>query len=251
MKKKVTILGTFISICLIVLSLAHIQSKSGTELKESKKEIFYETYNYLSKDIEVSSGSVVPSASFVNNNTPEDMLNRADAVAIVSIISVDGINNTINPAVGATYGKLVVNNVLYGDLKEKDTIEYIKSGAIMSLDDWEKSQPEDARAKREEIRKEAGIDDTYLKTTYKAFHYANDPIVEDGKTYLAYLKYNSSVEKYEIMGRENGFRELNIAKQERVSAKDYNTKEFSIKNNISNEFEALDSYIKTNIKTNK
>lgn len=246
MKKKM-IIGAFLIMCLISAGFIINYSKSNNTLKNNIEEIFYDTHNYLSDEIRSSAEQTIPSASFVNDNSPSTMLDGSDAVAIISIISVDGVNNKINPAVGASYGKLVINNVLYGDLTSGDTIEYIKSGAIMSMAEWEEAQPEDARRKREEIRKEAGIDDSYLTETYGQFHYANDPIVEEGKTYLAYLKYNKSVEKYEIIGRENGLRELNIKKQEKVSSKSYEMQNYTIKNNITKEYESLNNYVNKNV----
>lgn len=252
---------TIVPMCLIIVICAvftfggNNNSLLSSDKEENKpyidknniEEVFYETHNYLSDEIRFSAEQSIPSASFVNDNTPSNMLNKSDAVAIISIISVDGINNTINPAVGASYGKLVINNVLYGILNSGDTLEYIKSGAIMSLAEWEEAQPEDARIKRQEMRKEEGIDESYLTTTYKKFHYANDPIVEEGKTYLAYLKFNESVGKYEIIGRENGLRELNIEKQTKVSSKSYNIQEYTIKNNITEEYESLNNYVNTNV----
>lgn len=243
--------------CLVGTGFLIYYSKSNNKLENNiesnnvdgsyVEDFWYQTYNYLSEEIRSSAEQSVPSASFVNDNTPKTMLDRSDTVAIISIISVDGVNSKINPAVGATYGKLVINNVLYGDLNSGDVVEYIKSGAIMSLAEWEEVQPEDARIKREEIRKKSGVDSSYLTDTYKQFHYASDPIVEDGKTYLAYLKYNDSVDKYEIIGRENGLRELNIAKQEKVSSKSYEIQDYTIKNNTTNEYEELGNYVSMNI----
>jgi len=253
MKKKM-IIGAFLIICLISASFIINYLKSNNTLKNNNntlknniEEIFYETHNYLSDEIRSSAEETIPSASFVNDNSPNVILDSSDVVAIISIISVDGVNNKINPAVGASYGELVINNVLSGNLTAGDKIEYIKSGAIMSLAEWEEAQPEDARRKREEIRKESGIDDSYLTGTYRQFHYSNDPIVEEGKTYLAYLKYNKSVEKYEIIGRENGLRELNINKQEKVSSKSYEIQNYTIKNNITKKYESLNNYVNENV----
>lgn len=249
--KKNMVLGTILVLCLIGVGIIINYSKSSNKLKNTPDEVFYETRSYLTDEIKSKAEQTIPSASFASDNSPSAILNNSDAVAIVSVISVDGVNNKISPAVGSSYGELVINNVLVGDLNVGEKVEYIKSGAIMTLAEWEEAQPEDARRKREEIRKESGVDDSYLTDTYRQFHYANDLIVEEGKTYLAYLKFNKSVGKYEIIGRENGLRELNIDKQEKVSSKSYELENYTIKNNVTKEYESLNEYVSMNVTTIK
>lgn len=247
MKKRYILIG------IVVLMLGGLLFKLGyniiPNLKSNDTEsdyIQYDTYTYLSETVKKEATTSIPSVEFEKAYTPEYMLELSDTIALVSIISVDSADTKIDPAVGSTYGKLVVNNVLSGSLKQGDVIEYIKSGGIMTLEEWEKNQIDGAREKREEMRKEAGIDAT---KTYVNFHYENDPSIEEGKVYLCYLKYSENLDKYEILGLGNGFRELNIPKESVVSAKTYSITDYKILNNETGEYESLNNYVQKYINT--
>lgn len=246
MKKKYIVFLVLIVLVIGVISTSVNKSKNDLKNdKELTKDVrdlkTFKTSNYLSKDLREKAQDDSLSASYVyEDTTPPTLKNEADIVAIVSVISVDGTDIEFEPSVGSTYGKLVINNVFKGEKNEGDVIDYIKIGSVMSLEEWEKGQPTAAREKREAMRKASGID---ASTIFYSLHYEYDPIVEDGKTYLAYLKYNENVNKYEVIGRENGFRELNINRKDEVSSVSYKAQEYKIKNNETEKFESLDEYI--------
>ena len=79
-------------------------------------------------------------------------------------------------------------------------------------------------------------------------HYLNDPIIEEGKVYLAYLKYHEKYDSYEIIGLGNGFRELNINKAKTITNEQISLNNMTIKNNNTGEFESLTNYINNYIK---
>ena len=95
------------------------------------------------------------------------------------------------------------------------------------------------------IRKESGLDASQI---YVNVHFENDPIIEEGKVYLAYLKYQEKYDSYEILGLGNGFRELNINKAKTVTNEPILLNKFKIKNNNTGEFESLTDYINNYIK---
>ena len=218
MKKRYILIG------IVVLMLGGLLFKLGyniiPNLKSNDTEsdyIQYDTYTYLSESVKKEATTSIPSVEFEKAYTPEYMLELSDTIALVSIISVDSADTKIDPAVGSTYGKLVVNNVLSGSLKQGDVIEYIKSGGIMTLEEWEKNQI--------------------------------DGSIEEGKVYLCYLKYSENLDKYEILGLGNGFRELNIPKESVVSAKTYSITDYKILNNETGEYESLNNYVQKYINT--
>lgn len=246
MKKKYIV---FIALIVLVMGVISISvNKSKNDLKNDKeltKDIrelkTFKTSHYLSKDLREKAQDDSLHASYIyEDTTPPVLKNEADLIAIVSVISVDGTDIEFEPSVGSTYGKLVINNVFKGEKNEGDVIDYIKIGSVMSLEEWEKGQPAAAREKREAMREESGID---ASTIFYSMHYEYDPIVEDGKTYLAYLKYNENVDKFEVIGRENGLRELNINQKDEVSSVSYKAQEYNIKNNETDKFESLDEYV--------
>ncbi len=238
MKKNLIIISIVI---LLVLGLSFKLFPKETHELEEKEILTYRTSNHLSEDIRKNATDDVVSAVFTNQDiSPTSIINEVDLVSIVSVITVDGADTKYEPSVGTTYGTLILNNILYGNAKQGEVIKYIKKGGIMSLEEWEKGQPEAARQKREEMRKENGIDASKI---YYKLHFANDEIISEGKTYLAYLKYNKALEKYEIIGRENGLRELNVEKAKEVKTVEYNLQGYKIKNNITKEYEPLTDYI--------
>lgn len=173
------------------------------------------------------------------------MLERADNVVIASVISIDGADTKIDPGVGSTYGKMVINNTLYGNLSSEEVVNYLKSGGIMSLEEYEKNQNPNAVEKREEMRKDADVDASKI---YYNLHYENDPDIEVGKVYLCYLKYIDELEHYEIIGLENGFRELDIKQAKSVTSKPYLVNKYKIKNNKTGNYESLEEYVNKYIK---
>lgn len=200
----------------------------------------YQTHTYLSSDIIENSQKATSYAEFVREFTPEYMLNIADAVAVVSVISVDSADTKYNQAVGNTYGTMVINNSIYGSLTNGTVINYMKSGGTMTLEEYDKYQLPEMREKHEMLRKQSGIDATKV---YVNMHFENDPDIEEGKSYLCYLKYIDSIEKYEIIGLGNGFREINIPQSRSVSSQSINTSEYKILNNNTGKFESLSEYI--------
>lgn len=231
----------YLIISVVVLSIIGVVIFALKDTKNVNKGnvISYDTTNYLGhSNMEVK--DVVYHAYFLHEYTPEYLKESADAIVLASIISIDGADNKYDVAVGNTYGKLVVNNVLWGSkVNEKDVLEYTKSGGIMKVSDYEENQPDSAKEKIKNLWKENNInaDDKYINLKYE-----NEPDLEEGKVYLCYLKYNKDLEKYAIIGLDKGLRELNVNKTAKVSNSKMNIRTYQIKNNTTGNFESLISY---------
>lgn len=203
----------------------------------------YQTYSYLSNEMIENAQEQIFHAELNNEYTPEYMLEVSDNVVLASIISVDSADTKYS-TIGNTYGKLVVNNTIYGNIKEGEIVEYFKSGGIMTLEEYDRYQFPEAREKHKRLQQESGIDPS---TTYINTRLENDVNIEAGKVYLCYLKYSNVLKKYEIIGLGNGFREVNIKKSKSVYSVKLNLNNYEILNNNTGKYESLVNYISENI----
>lgn len=242
MKKKYLI--SLLTLAIMISGIVVVKHELSNS-KDVKTLKTYDAYSYLIPEVKNQAERVEVLAEFEHAYTPEYMLEVSDAVALVSVISIEGADTKIDSAVGSTYGKMVIRNIIYGNIMEGSVISYFKSGGIMSLEEYDKYQIPSAREKHERMRKENGVDGSKV---YRSFHFENDPEIEEGKTYLCYLKYNDKLGKYEVIGLGNGFREVNIPKTDTVDSGQLPTSNLKILNNNTGDYESLEDYIKKNIK---
>ena len=220
--------------------------KTAEKEIEDENEKYYEVSTYITDEILKNSYESDSTAILRNSYTPEFMLENSDIIALVTITTIDGASTQYNSMFGMTYGNMLINNVIYGNDLSGQVVSYIKPGGIISLEDWEKTQPKAANAKREYLREQTGTEiDT--KNTYLKILLGNDIELEAGKTYLAYLNYSDTFQKYEIIGLGNGLREVNVEQKSRVSLQNFDISTLKIKNNNTEEWEDLNTYIQTNI----
>ncbi len=168
--------------------------------------------------------------------TPKDLLELCDCVVLITVESIEGASREYSSST-MTYGKVIVNNVILGDIKLGDEIEYLKPGGYITVAEYDKY--EDGAEVTEE---QTGEETQYYNTLLNG-----DIEIEVGKTYLAYLHYDNNEDKYEIIGLGNGLREINIPKENVVTSKEYDLDELKILNNTTNEWESLKEYIENNI----
>lgn len=251
MKKIKILILIFIGISLSSFLTMYKQGKNNYEIPPTKENDYptYETYNYLPEEvynqIEVKDDYCLSTICLASKPDLSVIEKEADVIAVVSIISLDGGDMNLAFAIGATYGRLIINNVLKGKLNNGDIVEYIKAGGIFTEYEWNQAQPSTSKEKRKQAQEQAGIYEDELqksKNTYYPFHYPYDPLAEEGKVYLAYLKYNENLNKYEIIGSYLGFRELKIEKSNTVSSKPLILEEYQIKINETNEYEDFSKY---------
>lgn len=175
--------------------------------------------------------------------TPEVMYDYASDIALVTILSLDSCDMDFFEFVPSTYGKLIVQSSIKGNLTNKEEIQYVKPGGYISAEEYEKYDNEEAINKREQLRGDKSNNDTYYHVLLD-----DDIQIEEGKTYLAYFTYHKDKNVYEIIGLGNGLRETNITKDVGLSkASDISIDNVQIKNNHDGQYESLQDYIKTAI----
>ena len=206
------------------------------------------TYTYITDSMRKNAsviGNSSTTAQMENKYTSEYMLEKSNIVALVTIRTIEGANREYNMTT-MTYGKMLVNNVILGDIKSGDEIGYLKPGGFITIADYDKYDNDEAVQKRDKLREEMGINIDKTKEYYH-IQLTGDIEIEVGKTYLAYLHYDEKNKKYEMIGLGDGLREVNVEQKEVVTPKEYNLDELKILNNNTNEWESLIDYIENNI----
>lgn len=207
----------------------------------------YNLSDYITDEVKNNSQTSTHFLCLTEEFTPQKMYELATDIAIVKVISKDYMDPEAS-MLGMTFGKMLVNTVISGNLNVGQVVTYEKPGGYVDLETWEKAQPNASTEKRRYLREKAGLS-TDLSNEYINILIDSDVEIETGKTYLAYLTYDQSCNAYEIIGLENGLRELNIEQAEKsVSITNINANELKLKNNTTGEWEILNSYIKENIK---
>ena len=84
------------------------------------------------------------------------------------------------------------------------------------------------------------MDNTYINVSI-----SDDIDIEEGYTYLIYLKKNQ--EKYEIIGLDVGLRKVNVNYSSRLRTQNLDIDTLEVMNNKTGEFESLQNYINTYI----
>ena len=258
MKKKYILISFILALSLVAIILViklNTKTQNNTILEESISDIDqvileetpkYEISTYVTneiKEIATDSASVV---CFKEPFTIESLKKLCTDIAIIRVISLDYMNMDVS-MFGMTFGKALINNSIYGTLKEGDVITYMKPGGYVDMETYNNAQPEAARENRLMVRKMNGIT-TPLSEEYMNMRVNKDIDIEEGKTYLAYLTYNEKNKAYEIIGLEIGLREVQIPQEdEYVSVTNLDFEKTNILNNQTQEYENLKEYIDNNI----
>ena len=176
----------------------------------------------------------------VDISDPKVMDEISTSIVIATVKSIDGgsvINEvTQNSSRPITYGKLVIDKVIKGDLAQNDEILYTRLGGIVSYEDYFNSlNPAKQNNKYAQVKDHL----PYIKYIPNT---NND--IEVGKTYLIYLgNPDDSVSKigaYGIVGMEGGLREVKSIESEqsvRLAPIDL----IQVFNNLTHMSEDLDS----------
>ncbi len=250
MKKRLWIILALVAVVSCVAVVACTTENNNQKVVNVKSVVQdnaqnYEVKSYVTSDIKKNSQDCKADLCLVEEFSPEKIGQDADSIALVTVISLDN-SNPNGSLVGATEGRLMINNVLKGELENGQVINYTKPGGIMKMSDWEETQPEAANMKRKYLREKSGLDND-TENMYINLLISGDIEIEAGKSYLAYLKKNQN-SQYEIIGLGNGLRELNVNQVSTVTANQLNnTSDLKIKNNETGEYESLQTYINTYI----
>ena len=196
-KKKVLITLIFVSALIIasllLLATYKLNPKSnegimlGKEISNSETQTQISTF--VTSDIKKSAENIEVSAEFNKETTLNDLVDSTDNIAIIRVISLDSSNAQFDHVVGNTYGKLMVNTVIKGNLKEKQVIEYAALGGYLTIAEWEQYQPTAANEKRDFLRQQSGTVSN-KNEAYIHLQFENNVDIEEGKTYIAYLNYS-------------------------------------------------------------
>ena len=225
MKKILTFGLMSFGIAGIVLgfSLNHIQKVKDNENSNE------ESFNKQEKTNERIYLNSISSLDFNLDVTDLDYLEENSSDIIIGKVkSIDGTTNynekNKSYTFVSTYGTIQVEGIIKSNSKFSlnDTVLFARMGGEITVAEYEKSlEPRQiVRQKIDQLTEEE------KKNLYVRMYIANDIEIEAGKTYLMYLSYDESTEKYAIIGFENGLRE-------------YNNINNTFKNNATGEFESL------------
>ena len=240
MKRKTMLIFLFIALGLSAVVVYGVSSFGKTKIEPTRE---YEVTSYITQDMLDNMQDCSVDLCLEEAYTPESLGEEADDIVIASVISLDD-GDPETGLFGVTTGKLLINQTLQGDLQQGQVVEYIKNGGVMNMAEWEDTQPVNANLKRAYLRQQAGVD-IDLDNTYINIVISDDIEIEEGYTYLIYLKKNN--DKYEIIGLDMGLRKLNVNYANRLSVQNYSIDTLQVMNNKTGEFESLQNYINTYI----
>ena len=204
----------------------------------------YTASTYITKDMKILNETGQSSILLENSYTPEYMKSIASDVAIITVISLEKADMNFSSYTAATYGKLLINTVISGNVKEAEVVDYVRPGGVVSVAEYEEHDFPEAIEKRDYLRKQEGI--TIDKEhTYYDVRIEDDICLEAGKTYFAYMYYHEDRNRYEIIGLENGLSEIDRNAQSNVRYVNYDVADLHIKNNKTGTFESLQEYLDT------
>ncbi len=257
MKKRYNIIFgcVFVAIVLVVTMIVKLNFKTennniieevSNNVIASQKKEKYNIYTYVTEETKEIAQNPSGVVCFEREFTPQFLKEICTDIAVIRVISLDYMDMDVS-FFGMTFGKALVNNCIYGTIKEGDVITYMKPGGYVNMETYNNAQPEAERENRLMVREMYGIT-TPLSEEYMNILVNNDIEIEAGKTYLAYLTYNEKNKAYEIIGLERGLREVDIPKEsEYVSVIDLDLEQVKILNNETGEYENMKEYIDNNI----
>lgn len=254
----------FVSFALIYYFI-NLKTLNSLETNLAKVDSINKKINIIPIDNTISKDQIAISTQskgiYMNNNMENNTFIAEDAEIIIigTINSLDGVVNynpsTENYVMTRTVGMVKVNKIIKGDLKESE-IPFIKLGGIIPISEYEKGIPEEQAEKFG--FKQMSI--TEKETKYVSEQLEEDIEIEQGKTYLMYLKYYSDYGRYSIVYLKYGLRELeaqnlqsllnSMSNKSTILSSD-ELKTIKVKNNKTGEYEILDSILPEKIKNSK
>lgn len=154
--------------------------------------------------------------SIYDNANTTELENRSDIILVGKVKSIDGVINYSEELeeyiMTSTVGTIETQSIIKSDNKisENSEFSFIRVGGTISVAEYEKSL-----APRQIIRQ--GIDklsQEEKESMYIKFAYEDDIEIEEGKSYLMYLKFEEKLNKYRIIGMEYGLKEYKASTRE-------------------------------------
>lgn len=203
------LVACFVIICAFVISTVKIFNtiKSVNILEnDTATNTLSSSVKIEEKDIIIKS---VGNLDMLFNISDREVLNGlVDTIIIGKVTDIIGGTN-YNPAKKVytgicTVGKIEVIETFKGTLKANEIIPFVRGGGVISIYEYEKGLYEAQKIKQ-------GIDKLSLeekKTKYAEHHDQGDIQIEEGKTYLMYMKYDPENKTYGFQGFQYGLREF-------------------------------------------
>lgn len=244
LKKKTMLIFLFAVLGVVtLLGVGYGLCSSNLSSEDYDLNKTYGVSSYITDEMLANTSSCNVDLCLNEEYNPENIGEEADNIVIASVISLDGAT-PYEGLFGITTGKLLINQTLRGNLEPGQVVEYMKNGGVMKMSEWEKTQPQSANEKRRYLREKAGKN-VDLNNTYIDITISDDIKIEEGYTYLIYLKQND--DKYEIIGLDVGLRKVDVNYSSRISAQSLQVDTLNVMNNKTGEFESLQNYINTYI----
>lgn len=141
----------------------------------------------------------------------------SDLIVIGKVTNLDVATN-YNPTSkkygkARTPGNLEIINVIKSDNNSNPTeIEFMDMGGMISYEDYERSLLPAQKAKRDYLMQQNGIVATKAskRNMFVKQSIQNQLEIEEGKTYVMYLKYNSDYGRYMVVDQPHGVKEYNV-----------------------------------------
>lgn len=233
MKKK--ILSCFCLLCIYGCTI------KGNETENKQ------TTTYITQDMKKHAQKGTFETLSTISLEPDALKSMASDIAIVRVLSVEHADMDFAFFAPMTYGSMIVEQSLVGDTVKGSVLSYAKPGGLVSIAEYESTDNPEAIAKRDALRKQAGIEINKEETYYDIL-LGNDVEIIPGNLYLAYFDYHKDKNLYEVIGLGNGFREIQFPSNgDTTHDSTLDIPSLQIRNNTTGELESLQQYINTYI----
>lgn len=249
----ILIVGITIAIGIVCVNMQNQQSINEslsdveeTSVKEEMTDNSMEVAKAEEKNIVLDLSSDLDYAIDLTDN--QARANNAEYIVLATVKSIDGTTN-YNEAVDEytaifTYGKLEITKVLQGDLNLGE-VPFIRLGGDIQFSEYEKSLKDSQKSKIDLV---STLTEEEKKESYVSYSPSGDIELEEGKTYLMYLNFNSDYNKYMCSFMQYGTREVDMSTYSNdtsiMTASELNANDsILVKNNESGEWETLSSVL--------
>ena len=199
---------------LMVVLVGCVAVKKEVKIETKKKD----TYSYIDHIPKDDINTETYAMLCKENVSLACLKEHADAIVLATIDTIDHADMK-HSYYGTTYGTFRVLKTLYGKIDQGKQLPYNKEGGIIKYEDWN------------------SVQDVKLDSSYRYIRscFDIDILLEVGKTYLMYVKYDEELHSYTIIGYGEGVREVKGTDVNDVSS-------LQIKNNLTHVYESLEDY---------
>jgi len=146
----------------------------------------------------------------VNYSDPSILREEADHIIIGKVTNIFGGTN-YNPALKVftsifTVGEIEVLETFKGNLVTNKVIPFVRLGGVISIKEYEKGVID-----LKEIQQIDKFTSEEKEIKYVSSVFEDDIQIEEEKTYLMYLNYDSDNDRYVFKGMQYGLREFDIS----------------------------------------